>query len=177
MRAWIASPLRRREAALRGALRAWGARTAAEVEAAAARSGGHRRLGGKRSRKVLDRRARRLAKLAREVRDDPGPAAAHALRIAAKKLRYTAELLEAAFPDVAGPLLGALVPLQEALGDLHDADVRIARLGRLARRGAVLDRRAAARLLDLLVPQRERLAVAVVAELDRHERAERAPGS
>lgn len=168
MRAWITSPLRRREAALRAALRAWGAQTAGEVEEAAAQIGRRRRLGGKRSRKVLDRRAQRLAKLAREVRDDPDPAAAHALRISAKKLRYTAELLEPAFPDVAGPLLAALVPLQEKLGELHDADVRIARLGRLARRGAVLDRRAAARLLDVVVPQRQRLASALVAELDRY---------
>jgi CHAD domain-containing protein len=170
MRAWITSPLRLREAALRTALRAWREQTAAEVSAAAAAITGRGRLGGKRPRKVLERRARRLAKLAREVRADPEPTAAHALRISAKKLRYTAELLEAAFPSISARLLGALVPLQETLGELHDADVRIARLGGLARRGAVVDRRAAARLLGTLRPERERLAATLVGELHRYSR-------
>jgi CHAD domain-containing protein len=138
------------------------------VEAAAAAVTPRGRLGGKRSRNVLEKRARRVAKLAREVRAAPEPAAAHALRISAKKLRYTAELLEAAFPPDAERLLGALVPLQETLGELHDADVRIERLGRLARSGAVIDRRAAARLLHTLGPERERLAATLVAQLDRY---------
>jgi CHAD domain-containing protein len=48
--------------------------------------------------------------------------------VAAKKLRYEAELLRGAF-DL-DELLEAAAALQRALGDLHDADLRVRELGR-----------------------------------------------
>ncbi|HET7752891.1 MAG TPA: CHAD domain-containing protein, partial [Anaeromyxobacteraceae bacterium] len=166
MRAWIAAPLDRHVAALRDALAAWSRDTAPEAETAARAVTGRRPLGGKKMRKELARRTRRVARLAARARADPAPRTAHELRIAAKKLRYTAELLEAGLPGEVGALLSALVPLQETLGALHDADVRVERLGRLAEEGEALERRAAARLLELLAPERERLAAELVAELE-----------
>jgi CHAD domain-containing protein len=50
---------------------------------------------------------------------------AHRLRIALKKLRYVAELCQPAFPDQMSSLLDKLEPLQETLGQLHDADVHL----------------------------------------------------
>lgn len=164
LRAWISAPLDRHAAALRTALRRWNRKVAADVEGAATAARGGR-LGGKKMKKRLDRRVRRAERLARRARADPEPVAAHELRIAVKKLRYTAELLQPAFTGRIDPLLDALEPLQETLGMLHDADVRIERLTRLARRGAPVQRRAAHRLLELLQPERERLAGQLVAEL------------
>jgi CHAD domain-containing protein len=63
--------------------------------------------------------------------DKPGPM--HRLRIAAKQLRYTCELLENAV-EAAPPLLAELTPLQESLGELHDADVRVELLRRHGRK-------------------------------------------
>jgi CHAD domain-containing protein len=175
MRAWIAAPLARGEPALRRALRRWTATTAADVERAAAASRRRGRLGGRKMARRLSRRERQAARLAASVRDDPRPSAAHELRIAAKKLRYAAEPLEPAFPSRVERLLAALVPLQETLGELHDADVRIERLRRLARRGAPPERRAARKLLSALEPRRERLAAALVRELPALSGAPRSP--
>ena len=50
---------------------------------------------------------------------------AHRLRIALKKLRYEAEALRPAAPEAVDGLVGHLKALQTALGDLHDADVRL----------------------------------------------------
>jgi CHAD domain-containing protein len=49
----------------------------------------------------------------------------HELRKGVKKYRYALELLEGAMPAEIGEILGALVPLQETLGTLHDTDVRL----------------------------------------------------
>ena len=89
---------------------------------------GHGRLGGRPMRRRLRRRLRQLQPLVAEGIDSPDPRTTHRLRIAIKKLRYHAELLEAALSDEVPPLLAELVPLQELLGDLHDHDVRVAEL-------------------------------------------------
>jgi len=83
-------------------------------------------LGGRRARKRLRKRLSQLRK-ALAQRDPLLPAAAHRIRIAAKKTRYEAELLRDAF-DLGGAL-EVLSDLQTALGDLHDSDVLIAELG------------------------------------------------
>ena len=63
-------------------------------------------------------------------RDHLGPALSgaalplHALRIELKKLRYMAELLCEVVPG-ADTLAESLVPLQEALGEVHDLDARL----------------------------------------------------
>ncbi|HEY3378012.1 MAG TPA: CHAD domain-containing protein [Armatimonadota bacterium] len=58
--------------------------------------------------------------------DDPGNVAElHAMRIAAKHLRYTLETFEALFDDAVQPALQALRHVQDLLGDIHDCDVWI----------------------------------------------------
>jgi CHAD domain-containing protein/adenylate cyclase class IV len=63
----------------------------------------------------------------------------HALRIAAKRLRYTLEFFGETLGSEAGELVARIVALQDHLGELHDADVA-ARLARefLAKHGVSL---------------------------------------
>ena len=55
--------------------------------------------------------------------------ALHDLRIAAKRLRYTLELFRAQFGKVGERQIERARAVQEALGTLHDHDVRIALIG------------------------------------------------
>jgi len=50
----------------------------------------------------------------------------HNLRISAKRLRYTLELFRAVFGERGEQNIDRVKSVQEALGNLHDADVRIA---------------------------------------------------
>lgn len=88
-------------------------------------------LGGKRIRRRLARRlmtvSAGLATL--ETHGIADVQAVHALRIAGKKARYGLEIVEDVLP-VAAKAVAALRELQEVLGDLHDADVRLAFLPR-----------------------------------------------
>jgi CHAD domain-containing protein len=102
-------------------------------------------LRGPRTRKRLRKRLRQLEKALAQP-DPLEAAAAHRIRIAAKKLRYDSELLRDAF-DLSGAI-EVLSELQSALGDLHDADVRLERLRaqpRLARAARAERLRGAAR--------------------------------
>jgi len=64
----------------------------------------------------------------------------HALRIQCKKLRYTAEFLADLYPDGLAAITRPMVAMQDALGDVHDADVYTERVIRYhARRRAVGD--------------------------------------
>jgi CHAD domain-containing protein len=111
------------DAKLRKAMALWSLRSSEAVLRALPSV--HRRgtLGGERLRRRLRKRLRKLRRAAREARTLE-PRASHALRIVAKKLRYEAELLRAAF-DV-DALLDATKEVQDVFGDLHDADVRVA---------------------------------------------------
>jgi hypothetical protein len=61
------------------------------------------------------------------VVDDPTAIVAlHDLRISAKRLRYTLELFRSVFAEPGERNIERIKAIQEALGDLHDADVRIA---------------------------------------------------
>jgi hypothetical protein len=51
--------------------------------------------------------------------------ALHDLRIAAKRLRYTLELFRSVFGEAGERNIGRVKAIQEALGNLHDTDVRI----------------------------------------------------
>lgn len=114
------------------------------------------KLGGHRMRKKLRKKVARFdARLEAALKSDkPGPM--HRLRIAAKQLRYTCELLESAV-ETARPLLAELTPLQESLGDLHDADVRVELLRRHGRKALLREEQEV----------RERLARLVGKELQR----------
>jgi len=57
--------------------------------------------------------------------DDAGEAL-HDMRIAAKRLRYTLELFRGVFGDAGERAISRMKLLQEELGAIHDADVRIA---------------------------------------------------
>jgi hypothetical protein len=47
----------------------------------------------------------------------------HRMRIAAKKLRYTMEICDAAYDKALSPLIKSVKKLQTLLGDIHDGDV------------------------------------------------------
>jgi CHAD domain-containing protein len=49
----------------------------------------------------------------------------HALRIAAKRLRYTLELFRDVFGQRGGALIDQVKAVQEDLGEIHDHDVRL----------------------------------------------------
>jgi len=70
------------------------------------------------------------------VRDPGNVQGHHAMRIAAKKLRYTLEVFRPLYPDRLRPAIRSIKRLQELLGQLHDCDVWIALLsGALSGRG------------------------------------------
>lgn len=152
---------------LRRALRAWQGAVAPSVAEAAEHAAGKGTLRGEQLARELRARLRTLKRRLAAAREEPSPATAHRLRIAAKKLRYTAELVHPGFAAGAERMLEALVPLQERLGDLHDTDVRIERLGHLARTGARRERRAARAALEGLREERAREARALRRELAR----------
>lgn len=122
-------------------------------------------LGGRRMRRTLDRRLRRLKRQLSDVLDSPDARAAHRLRITVKKLRYDTELLEAALPTAAPAVLTALVPLQETLGELHDRDVRLPIIERFLRRAEPAEQPGAVRLLNDELGHRDRLAAELTLEL------------
>jgi CHAD domain-containing protein len=72
--------------------------------------------------------------------------ALHALRIAAKRLRYVLELVGFCLGDVAGEAETRMRELQTLIGDVHDCDVLLARLGQHEQAQSKGIRRLAARL-------------------------------
>jgi len=141
---------------LRAALGAWRdtvAPTILELSATGAAGGG--RLGGSRVAKALRRALAKVERRIDRVLSDPAPGPAHQLRIAAKKLRYLAELAKPGWGRAAKVLLARLEPSQERLGELHDTDLRIAWLGQVSSKGG---RRAADALLGRARSERDRQA-------------------
>jgi len=86
------------------------------------------------ARRCLGARCDAAARWAVPAEQPAAEEAQHALRIAVKRLRYSAELFAPAFPRRLRSFLKALKKLQTALCDLHDCDVRRALLPRLARK-------------------------------------------
>jgi CHAD domain-containing protein len=169
LRAWAERPLAEAGPALARELAAFEDRLAPRLALDAARERGSGRLGGVKIGRRVARRLAAFGALSEAARERPAPAPAHELRIAAKKLRYAAELVEPAFPGAAGEVLEALVPLQETLGALHDADVRVERLLVLAARGTPVERRAAEKLLVATRRERDARARALVVTLEGFE--------
>ena len=69
-----------------------------------------------------------LLRYAAAIREPDRASDHHAMRIAAKRLRYTLEIFAPLFDDGLKAELKVLKRLQEALGNLHDCDVWIERL-------------------------------------------------
>jgi hypothetical protein len=59
------------------------------------------------------------------VHDEKAGVLLHELRIAAKRLRYTLEMFREVFGAIGDVQIDRVKNIQEALGDLHDCDVRI----------------------------------------------------
>jgi len=75
-----------------------------------------------RARTALQRRRRRLDDYGRKLgRLDSDRL--HRLRVACKKLRYTAEFFAAAYPPEIAEVIEPMVRMQDLLGDVHDLDV------------------------------------------------------
>ena len=110
--------------ALREAIPRWrkdGLRVLARLEGVEPKG----KLAGHRTRDRLVAELEELEARVIEAQQDPSATPMHELRKGVKKFRYALELLEPAMPVEIGEILGALVPLQETLGTLHDTDVRL----------------------------------------------------
>jgi CHAD domain-containing protein len=123
------------------------------------------KLGGHRQQARLRWRLRRLQERMHTARGSLDARVAHGLRIAVKKLRYDAELAEPALPAAAGAVLKALVQLQDALGELHDCDVRLDFLVREAKKRGEDEVSSSLRMRE--IARRGRLAHQLAEELAR----------
>lgn len=77
------------------------------------------------ARRILAVRTAELYSYAQIVGIESAIEAHHDMRIAAKRLRYTLELFSVVFGDAGKQQIERIKALQEALGALHDVDVRI----------------------------------------------------
>ena len=110
--------------ALDRALLEWRVQTVPQLlEAARAKFSG--RLSGARARRLLRQRLLRLEERLETALRAPTSSSMHAVRRTAKQLRYLFELVRPAFPALSSSLLVELAPLQRALGELHDVDLRL----------------------------------------------------
>jgi CHAD domain-containing protein len=150
--------------ALHDALARWPGEVGA-VEQAAADLAQKGRLGGRRVRGRLAKRLRDVRKKMTAALADSDARTAHKLRIAVKKLRYVAELCEPAFPDEMAALLDKVAPLQETLGELHDADVHLPLVEKFLVRADGAAQSGALSLLRAEMARRERLAAQLSVEL------------
>lgn len=137
------------------------------MEAALAGFAAGGRLGGHRVRRRLSRRLKDTKKRAAAALASMDPRSAHKLRIGAKKLRYVAELTQPAFPSEIGALIDRLQPLQQTLGELHDADVHIPIVEKFLVRADALQQPGALVLLRSEMAKREEKAAALADALGR----------
>jgi CHAD domain-containing protein len=155
------------ERALLVGLHEWLARAVPRLVLGMARLEPKGRLFGHRIRRRLQRRARAVRHALAAV--DPADLAsepAHALRIALKKLRYGLELVVPSAGRWARRAVDVIEPVQEGLGEVHDADVRLALLAELSAPRAVVARVAAERAVyaEALAAELTRWRVERIAE-------------
>ncbi len=81
---------------------------------------------GDNARRILAVRLAEFYSYALIVSNEQATEELHNLRIAAKRLRYTLELFRVVFGDVGERQIERVKAIQEELGNLHDADVRVA---------------------------------------------------
>jgi CHAD domain-containing protein len=74
---------------------------------------------------VLNRRARRILQYVGSVKESAAERQ-HALRRDCRRMRYTLDAWHRSLGKNRGPVLNALIAVQDALGDVHDADIRLA---------------------------------------------------
>jgi len=79
----------------------------------------------KRSGRAIQKKVEKLLSYAPAVQDPDAAEAHHAMRIAAKRLRYVIEVYAPLYRNELKPMLKRLKALQEILGNLHDCDVWI----------------------------------------------------
>jgi hypothetical protein len=77
------------------------------------------------ARKIIDVRLDEMQSWAPYVEDPANIEQIHNLRIAAKRLRYTLEMFSFAFPHRLNDLIKEVRGIQEAIGEMRDADVMI----------------------------------------------------
>jgi hypothetical protein len=80
---------------------------------------------GDNARRILAVRIAEFYSYAPIVSNEQATEELHNLRIAAKRLRYTLELFRVVFGEVGERQIERVKAIQEELGNLHDADVRI----------------------------------------------------
>jgi CHAD domain-containing protein len=157
--------------ALHDALARW-QRDVALVESAAASLTLKGRLGGRRVRARLSKQLRGVHKQIKATLQSSDARTAHQLRIAAKKLRYVAELCQPAFTAPMAALLDRLAPLQESLGQLHDADVHLPLVEKFLVRADGTAQPGALSLLRAEMARREQLAAQLSVELQALDEAD-----
>lgn len=146
---------------LKAALGSWSEDGVPVVESALAALDVRGKLGGHRVRRRLSRRLKDTRRRVASVVKSMDARTAHKLRIGAKKLRYLAELAQPAFPAEIGALLDRLQPLQETLGELHDADVHVPIVEKFLVRADALAQPGALVLLRSEMAHREAQAAAL----------------
>lgn len=162
------------EARLRAEVQRWSERTEPRLLRKLGGLKDAHRFGSRRVRGHLRERVRRLHKRMRRYADAPDAASAHNMRKELKKLRYELEIFQPAFRRTMDALLEVLVPLQDSLGELHDADVRLELLERLAAEASPKQAKAARTLLPRVRDERAQRAAEIARELQRWG-AERIP--
>ncbi|WP_342378634.1 CHAD domain-containing protein [Myxococcus stipitatus] len=165
-KAWLAG-LADNETRLREELERWRSRTLPRLLRKVEALEDAHRFVGRRVKEPLDWRVRRVRKRMDVYADSPDAASAHALRKDLKKLRYELEIFQPALRRTLGALVKVFAPLQEGLGELHDADVRLEMFERLAARGKPRERKAARALLPLIREGRAKSSAEVARELQR----------
>jgi CHAD domain-containing protein len=156
-----------REARLRKELARWADRTVPRLLRKADALEDGRRFGSRRVRDHLRMRLRRVRKAVEAYTNAPDAESAHELRKDLKKLRYELEVFQPAFRRTVDALLEVLVPLQDGLGELHDADVRLELFERMAAEAKPRERKAARALLPLVRDERTKRAEKIARELQR----------
>lgn len=159
--------LRQREKRLRRELRRWTERTVPDLLREMGRLKDGRPYGGKHVRRHLRWRVRRVEKRIERYMQALDGVSAHELRKELKKLRYELEIFQPAFRRTMGALLEVLVPLQEVLGQVHDADVRLELLERTAAEASSAQREAALSLLSRVREERALRSAEISRELGR----------
>lgn len=167
LRAQVERPLGEKERRLKRALTRWVDQTVPALVRETTRLEALGKYGGRYLREQIIRQLRKVRRRMKAYERAPDGLAAHELRKDVKKLRYEVELLRPALPRKIDTVLEVLEPLQEMLGTLHDADVRLQMLERSGARGTPAERAAAGQLLERVREERAAHALQLARELER----------